>query len=313
MRPLGIAGSAGRSALVVTVLLAGLAGGLAGCAQGPAPRIAPEAVAVRPPLWRVSSDEAARGTGYLLGSVHLARERGTSLPAAIERVFTEADVVVFELNLEQTMFNAFGLVIAGYYQDERTLRGAVSDETWALLEENGDALPMPLDFLAKAKPWFLALMLSVGELEDSGFSAEAGIDQILFRRAKEADKPRAALETVVDQLAFFDGLTAREQELFLLQTLTELEGAPEQADEVIALWERGDAEGLAEVFQEGDEEFPAVREKLLIERNRRWTPRIAELLREHGTVLVVVGTAHLVGEDSVVDLLREAGFEVTRH
>jgi uncharacterized protein YbaP (TraB family) len=316
----GISGSVGRPVglvvFLVVVLLVSL-GGLTGCLYGPAPATAPQAAAApaRPPLWKVTSDDGAGagvGTGYLLGSIHLARERDHPLPASIDRAFAEADVVVFELDLDQTVVNAFGLLIAGYYQDDRTLQSALSEETWALLEENQDALPMPLSFLAKAKPWLLALMLSIGDLEASGFSAEVGIDQMLFRRAKDADKPRVALETVVDQVAFFDGLTAREQELFLLQTLTEREETAAQADEIAALWERGDTEGLAEVFEEGDEEFPAVREKLLIERNRRWVPRIEELLRQHGTVLVVVGTAHLVGEDSVVDLLRDAGYEVTQ-
>jgi uncharacterized protein YbaP (TraB family) len=313
----GVSGSVGRRVGLAVCLVVGLLvslGGLTGCLYGPAPAIAPQAAAApaRPPLWKVTSGDEAAGTGYLLGSIHLARKRDHPLPAAIDRAFDEADVVVFELDLDQTMANAFGLLIAGYYQDDRTLRGAVSEETWALLEENQDALPTPLSFLTKAKPWFLALMLSIGELEASGFSAEVGIDQLLFRRAKEEDKPRVALETVVDQVAFFEGLTAEEQELFLLQTLMEREETAAQADEIAALWERGDTEGLAEVFEEGDEEFPALRQKLLIDRNRRWVPRIEELLRGHGTVLVVVGTAHLVGEDSVVDLLRDAGYKVTQ-
>jgi len=48
----------------------------------------------------------------------------------------------------------------------------------------------------------------------------------------------------------------------------------------------------------------------LTDRNRVWLPKIEELLRGEKTVFVVVGMAHLVGKDGVVESLKKKGFRV---
>ena len=51
---------------------------------------------------------------------------------------------------------------------------------------------------------------------------------------------------------------------------------------------------------------------LLIERNRNWIPEIEKALATERDVMFLVGAAHLVGEESVVALLRRKGLEVTQ-
>ena len=55
---------------------------------------------------------------------------------------------------------------------------------------------------------------------------------------------------------------------------------------------------------------PEIRERLLVERNRNWIPHIEKCLKSDEKCFVVVGAAHLVGPDSVVDLLQKAGYKV---
>ena len=49
----------------------------------------------------------------------------------------------------------------------------------------------------------------------------------------------------------------------------------------------------------------------LDDRNRAWLTTLRELLEEETRYLVVVGALHLVGEESVVELLRQEGYTVT--
>lgn len=294
---------------------------LAGCSVPQTPALAPEspqATPARHALWHVTAGSAAEaaapenpehGSAWLVGSVHLQREGGPPLPEAVKTAFAEADAVVFEVDLDEVYADPLTALESAFFQDERTLQSELSEETWALLvEELGDA--GALITLGKAKPWFVALSLSVRELQTEGYSTRAGLDHILFERAKETDKPRIALETAAEQLAFFDDFSREEQEMFLLQTLRDSGETVDQADEIVALWEAGDVEGLEQAFTAEAEAYPDLFDKLLGERNRLWLPRIEDLLREHETVLVVVGAAHLVGEGSLVELLREAGYRV---
>jgi len=46
---------------------------------------------------------------------------------------------------------------------------------------------------------------------------------------------------------------------------------------------------------------------VLVARNRKWVPKIEALLNEDRNYLVIVGTAHLVGQGSVLDLLKKDG------
>jgi uncharacterized protein YbaP (TraB family) len=57
-------------------------------------------------------------------------------------------------------------------------------------------------------------------------------------------------------------------------------------------------------------EAPGAYRTLVVERNRRWADRIAQLLRDDKRIFIVVGVGHLVGPDSVPALLRARGIRV---
>ena len=56
---------------------------------------------------------------------------------------------------------------------------------------------------------------------------------------------------------------------------------------------------------EGFTDSPAIAERLLFERNRNWVAPVEACLSEGARCFVVVGAAHLVGPNSLVDLLRD--------
>ena len=51
-------------------------------------------------------------------------------------------------------------------------------------------------------------------------------------------------------------------------------------------------------------------QRLLVERNRNWLPKIEALFARHGPAFVVVGAAHLVGPDGLLAMLRGQGLHV---
>jgi uncharacterized protein YbaP (TraB family) len=67
---------------------------------------------------------------------------------------------------------------------------------------------------------------------------------------------------------------------------------------------------MAKLLQEGFDEYPDLYRPLTVDRNRKWLPRIEQLLNERQDYLVVVGALHLVGRQSVIDLLERKGYKV---
>ena len=119
-----------------------------------------------------------------------------------------------------------------------------------------------------------------------------------------------ALETSSFQINLLSSLSEQDQELMLLQTLKELEVTEKLFDEMYTTWRDGDTDGLATLLSESFREYPAVYEKLIVARNRNWVPRIESYLKQEGNYVVVVGAGHLVGEDSVVQMLTSKGYGV---
>lgn len=254
----------------------------------------------------------APGTVHLLGSIHLGRDDLLPLPEAVEATFRRADVVVFELDLGKVFSTTFATVRRGFFWDGTTLETALTPETWKLLQQHAKETGMSLGLYARAKPWLMAMLVSVGELQQEGYSATGGIDQHLFERARTAGKEIRALETADQQLAIFDGFSLEEQDLYLRSTLEDSGQMEEQVDGLIDAWKRGDEAAIDAFLNDAGEEVPPLLERLLYRRNRAWVGQIRAMLREDRRFLVVVGAGHLVGEESVVDLLREGGLAVVR-
>lgn len=261
-------------------------------------------------LWRVTSDDG--GTAYLMGSIHVAREDLFPLARVYDRAFEEAEIVVFEVDLEKILSMAFSMLRRGFFWDGRTLESELSEETWRRLQQQARSQGLDLSLFRRAKPWLVSLVLSASAMEQEGYSGAAGIDQVLSDRARRAGKPRRFLETADDQFLLFDDFSKREQEILLLSSLDEAEAGTGEVDEITEAWKRGDAEALDEQLRETGSAVPGFLDRLLTRRNRAWVPKIEGWLTEGETFLVIVGAGHLVGEDSVVDLLREKGYRVDR-
>ena len=161
------------------------------------------------------------------------------------------------------------------------------------------------------KPWLLATTLTTLELQQLGFSLEKGVDFHIFKKAKERGKKIEALETVSYQLGLLDNLSAKTQELFLLQTLDELNILEKDMEQIVRSWSAGKTEGL-EVLLNNIQEFPEVYTAMITERNKNWMPHIESYLQEQETYFIVVGTLHLIGEKGLLAMLRAKGYRITQ-
>ena len=77
---------------------------------------------------------------------------------------------------------------------------------------------------------------------------------------------------------------------------------------IVTAWRTGDLATLDRLLLQSFRESPAIYQRLLVERNRDWVPKIAQCEAEPTPCLVVVGGAHLLGPDGLVALLGAAGF-----
>jgi len=250
---------------------------------------------------------------YLLGSIHMLQP-SEKLPAAIDAAYADAKSLLMEIDMDdldpaQMQRDVSELAMQ---PPNQTLRQQLGPEAYEKLM--GKVQPLGIDpaALDPFKPWFAAITLVQVQMLKIGFDAESGVEQRLTRRAVEDHKPIRGLETAREQLEILARLPDKEQREFLLYSVDDVERMTSELDQLVGAWRRGDAKGMAKLLQEGFDEYPDLYRPLTVERNRRWVPQIEQLLDDQDDYLVVVGALHLVGTDSVIDLLERKGYKVTQ-
>lgn len=263
-------------------------------------------------LWSV---EGRHNTVYLLGSVHVLRPGDAALPAAAERAFDDAEQLVMEVDLDEPGSDPLSMAAemqqAAMLPAGQTLKEVLGDD-YTSINKRARESGIDLEALDAFAPWFVAIALLDLELAKRGFSPEFGIEQTLAARAIEEHKPIEGLETAAQQFQMLASMPLAQQTRFLVMTLDESAQLDRELEDLLHAWRTGDTEALAALLAGEYAEFPDLYRRLTVERNRAWVGHLVELLDDRDDYLVVVGALHLVGPESVVDLLRQRGYEVTQ-
>jgi uncharacterized protein len=272
------------------------------------------AEAPKPLLWKVSD---ANNSLYLLGSFHMLKESDYPLAKATDMAFDDAEQMVFELSPEEMNNPALGqkMAQAAMRTDGKTLQQSVSAETWGKFEAYAKKNNMPVANFQGFEPWFVGLILNVTEMQKIGLNQAMGLDKHFMDRAAKAGKPAKGLETGDSQIAIFDGMSAKQQEQFLQDALSESAEMKTKIEELHTTWRNADDKTLFnKMAVDMRKEYPELYESINPTRNKAWLPKLEAMLKDNDKddVLVIVGALHLVGEDGVVKMLGDKGYKIER-
>jgi uncharacterized protein YbaP (TraB family) len=270
------------------------------------------AAATRNFFWKATSP---RGTVYLVGSVHLLTKDYYPLNPALDAAFKESARLVEEVDMSEMLSSnaQMQLLMRGMLPAGQSIDALVSPATMTLVNKTAADLGLPAGPLKQFKPWMLALTLMGLEWQKAGFDADLGLDKHFYDRARAEGKPVDGLETVEYQIARFDEMTAEQQDLLLSESLKELSTEQANVTTLADAWKAGDVPTVERLVLEDLKTDPPLYERLLVERNRNWLPKIDTFLNgsgRPGTVFVVVGAAHLVGPDGLIQMLKARGYTV---
>jgi uncharacterized protein YbaP (TraB family) len=260
-------------------------------------------------LWRVSNQEHSI---YLLGSIHYLKKENFPLHKAILDAFNASKSLVLEIDLNRVSPQAAQRVTLekAIYRDGETLQQNVSQQTYQLTEQRAEALGIDMKIMAPMKPWFVALTLMAIKFQQIGLDPNLGVDHYLAGRAKSSGKTTSGLETLEFQVGLLDQMSKRDQESLLRETVDELDLLDENLNRIVQSWLKGDSDSLAALLLAGMKEYPELHEKMILDRNRRWIAQIEKIIAQGGGAMVVVGAAHLVGKDGVIEMLKARGYRL---
>jgi uncharacterized protein len=260
-------------------------------------------------LWKATGKG---GTVYLVGSIHLLTESYYPLDPAIENAFKDADLLVEEVDLDELLSPAMQLSILmrSRLPDGQTLDAVLKPDTLKLFKAFTADLGPAAETLFRFKPWMLATVIEGLELQKSGFDPQLGLDKHFFDLAKAQRKPVKGLETAEFQIGLFDRMPMDQQERFLHETLKQLATEKANVSALAEAWRFGDVATIERIVLTDLKDDPALYQRLLVERNRSWLPQIEALFARSNRSFIVVGAAHLVGPDGLLQMLRARGYTV---
>jgi uncharacterized protein YbaP (TraB family) len=257
-----------------------------------------------PLMWEIRRGEA-RVT--LFGTVH-ALPRGVAWfrPHLVEAL-DSADVLVLETRLPDGPVLAPETLRLGRLAAPRPVLERVPPEWQARLNAEVMRLkPPPLEWM---KTWYVALTLLNLDAERRGLSPAIGAEAVLTERARLRNIKVDALETLEEQLGFFDSLSEADQQQLLIGVIESMRDAEARTQQIISHWIGGRNDQLGELMDAEFRRSPMLEQLLLRDRNARWAAWIERQLKTPGHRFVAVGAGHMAGRHSLLAMLAARGIE----
>jgi uncharacterized protein YbaP (TraB family) len=258
----------------------------------------------KPALWKI---DGANGDVYFFGSIHILPKGFAWRRPELDAALNAAQRLVFEIDIDKAKdLGAMSALLAkyGFLRPDQSLHKMLAPEHRKRLDAVASSLDLPPAYLDRMRPWLAAVTLTSlallkqntkgGGAADPRAALEesAGVDQQLWDWAKSTDLP-----------------PDREIE-FLIASLVEIEKAPAVVDTLLDAWKAGDVKALDRALNSDMDAFPALRKAVFHDRHAKWLPQIEAMMNDGRTHVIVVGAAHLVGDGSVIAMLRAKGVQV---
>jgi len=263
----------------------------------------PEGPGPTPAMWEVTDKEGH--TGWLFGTVHALPDGTAWRTRKLTDVLGKSDLLVVEVsdlgttNLAQQAFVALA-ASPNMPPILSRVPAADRDELKAAIERAG----MKESDFASTETW--AAALQIANARRTG-QVENGVDVALLSTGKRV----YPLESFAQQFAMFDHLAEEDQRVLLAETAKD-ETKPEEEQQMVDAWVRGDIQVLRREIDTGFLTDPELRDALLVGRNENWADQIVMIFDKGRSPLIAVGTAHLIGPEGLPALLEKRGFTVKR-
>ncbi len=277
-----------------------------------------------PYFWKVSGN-GFDGEFYLLGSIHIGDKNTNTYPDEITDAFDDCEYLAVEsdvIAIEKDFSLQVEMTKAIMYMDGSDITehidNKVYEEAREILKEYG-FYNNAFDML---QPIYWMILIENAYISETDYSDKYGVDRHFLNLAKDEDKSILEIENAVETYEALASLGTKTQEFLLKEIIVDdyLEEYVEGTKELYSVWKKGDIKGSEELFDESaegmtDEEtemYNEYNDLLLNDRNEGMVDAAVSYLESDKDVFYVVGLAHMIGENNIIDSLTAMGYTVTQ-
>lgn len=259
------------------------------------------------PVWKVS---LGRNHLYLGGTIHILGESDYPLPRAFDAAYDKSQILVFETDIQKSRDPEFQQLFLTkmVYPDNRTLKQLLQPKTFENFKIFTADRGIQVESMDRFKPGLVLMALTLNEVERLGLDG-MGVDEFYFIKAGKGGKQMLYLESLEQQISFLETLGLGNEDQMIAYILKDLKTLPHLLTRIKKAWKTGDVPGLESlVLTPLNNDFPELFHSLMVQRNLRWLPRIEAMATTPQVEFVLVGAAHLAGDQGLLALLAAKGF-----
>ncbi len=268
-------------------------------------------------LWKISGNKLEQPS-YLFGTHHLVQLSYLENIDGVEEAFMATEQTVGEVDMNNMGDMQMQLMMASIMPDGESYQDLMNEDDRALLNATlQEYVGAGLNQFGQMKPAMLNTLLSVMMYKKFYPSDEDGLsmDEYFQKKANDLTRPTLGLETVQDQIdVLFGSQSIERQAESLLCTIKNIDYGKKQMDKLMTAYYAQDLTAMAKLYEEDDADNPCPstqeeKDELNKERNQVWMEKLPEMMSNKSS-FIAVGCLHLVGQDGLINQLRNAGYKV---
>ncbi|WP_299122513.1 TraB/GumN family protein [uncultured Winogradskyella sp.] len=253
-------------------------------------------------LWKIEGKDTS-SPSYLFGTMHVEDARAFNFSDAVIPAIESVKYFALEINPDSIMVaftnKKYDINANNFYKKllkprdyKRLLKRFEAINDYSLK----DSEIMSPDVV-------LSLLIPQEEKEDD---KSTSVDMYLLGHARTMNKDIVGLEAIDDQVSYFDNLSDENKIKQVLDNLNvEIDSLKRSKELMTTIYQTGDLSKIEAFINKYDHENTN-----MISRNKVMSNSIIKFMKK-GSIFAGVGAAHLVGKESVIELLQNEGYKVT--
>ena len=266
-----------------------------------------------PAMWRVSDADSEI---YLFGTFHLLPASLAWTTPALETAMARTPITMTEADtdspeaqqkvaalVQELGVNPPGVTLSSQLGPERAKQFAAVSERFGL----------PMAALEPMRPWLALISLAVTIMQQQGYSGETGAEKVILAKAASQSDKIAHLETAEFQIRALAGLSNEDWLADFERGLAQMADFEGFSKRSLEAWRTGDLQSIeAEMIGPMKRAAPVAYKSLIVDRNANWVSQIEKMMAGSDDYFIAGGAGHFIGEDGVVEMLKDKGYAVER-
>ena len=256
-------------------------------------------------LWEIKGKKV-KSPSYLFGTMHLIPQENFLFPESLKEKVKHSELLIMEIGgiVEQLSAVQFMMLKEGSLFDffSKEQRDSLFHYFENTLNQDSSTV---VSRYSKMKPMVLLQLLTQESFGENPASIEMSLEAI----ARKNNVKIEGLETIEQQIGFFDKMTMEEQVEMVMTALRNTDNSKEETEKLIALYLNQNIDSLAAMISNSEMGSDSFEKEFLTNRNADWIPQIKTYIKKNNC-FIAVGAGHLGGPNGVVALLRKEGYTV---